>query len=129
LRDLKGESMDKDKVVTWARTAIIASVGGGFAAMFTAAMDPAKYTFPKDFGTGKLWPYFFQGAGLVFIGMVLKSPFGQHVVGAFKQSQEQMKESQADIAQTKAELRGAATPEAVQPEASTTTTVKPKSSK
>jgi len=95
-------------IKSWAKTAIIASLGGGFASMFTAAMDPAKYSFPKDFGSGKLWPFFFQGAGLVFVGMILKSPFGQHMMSSFRQSQAQMKEDREAIDTVKQELKGVA---------------------
>jgi hypothetical protein len=99
-----------EKVLKWSKTTIIAALGGGFAAAFTAAMDPSKYRFPNDLGSGKLWPYFFQGAGLIFVGLILKSPFGQKVLADFKQARSEMAESQADIAQAKAELKGQAQP-------------------
>jgi hypothetical protein len=112
--------MDKEAMVKWSKTTIIAALGGGFASVFAAAMDPAKYRFPQDFGTGKMWPFFFQGAGLMFVGLILKSPLGQEVMSSFKQSQQQLKDAQADIAQTKADLKAGAVTEV------STTTVKVK---
>jgi hypothetical protein len=96
---------NKDAIVKWTKTAVIASLGGGVAAAFTAAMDPSKYRFPNDFGSGKLWPFFFQGAGLIFVGLLLKSPFGKEVMGSIQKAKEDTAESQAAIQKTKDDLR------------------------
>jgi hypothetical protein len=101
---------NKDAVVKWAKTAVIASLGGGFAAAFTAAMDPSKYRFPNDLGSGKLWPIFFQGAGLIFVGLLLKSPLGKQVMGAVQDAKAQATDSQAAIEQAKADLKAPGTP-------------------
>jgi hypothetical protein len=91
----------------WTISAVVASVGGGIAGAAAAAFDPTKYKFPHDFGTGKLFPYFFTGAGLTFMGMLLHSPLGQKVMGAYKATQEQLAQSQLDLAQAKSELKSA----------------------
>jgi hypothetical protein len=94
----------------WVKTAVIAGVGGGIAGAFAAAMNPAEYQFPHDFGSGKLWKFFGQGFFLTFGALVLKSPFGQKIVGSFKDAQAELKESQTAIADAKADLKGSTTP-------------------
>jgi hypothetical protein len=91
----------------WVISAIVASVGGGIAGAAAAAFDPTKYRFPHDFGTGKLIPYFFTGAGLTLGGMVLHSPLGQKLMGSYKATQEQIAQSQKDLEQAKAEFKSA----------------------
>lgn len=93
----------------WIKTSIIATVGGGIAGAFAAAMDPSKYRFPHDFGSGKLWEFFFEGAVTVGAATLIKSPFGQGVLAAFKDSQKQLKEGKDDIAKTKADIKATTT--------------------
>lgn len=92
----------------WIVTTLVAMLGGGFAAGFTAMMDPSKYKFPQDLGSGKLWPYVFMGWGLTFAGVLIHSPLGQKVVAFTKQSQEQLEQSQKDLNQAKADLKASA---------------------
>jgi len=102
--------MEKQAVIKWAKTTGIAAVGGGIAGALTAAVDPSKYHFPHDLGSGKLFVYFFEGFGLTFGGMLLKSPLGQQVMGAYKDSQQQLQASKADLAAAKTELKAAGLP-------------------
>jgi hypothetical protein len=88
----------------WIIAAVGSALGGGITGAITAAMDPGKYRFPQDFGTGKLWPFFFTGASLVLAGMVLRSPWGQKVMGGYKETQAQLAASQKDLEQAKADL-------------------------
>lgn len=62
---------------SWIKSVVVPIIGGGLAGAFTAALDPSKYHFPHDFGSGKLWEYFFMGAVLTASGMLAKSQFGQ----------------------------------------------------
>jgi hypothetical protein len=105
-----GLTVNKDAVIKWLKTAVIAALGGGIAAIVATAADPAKYHFPRDLGSGKMWPYFLQGIALTFGAMLLKSPLGQKVVEAMKDSQAQLKQSQADLAQAKDDLKTGTTP-------------------
>jgi hypothetical protein len=89
----------------WIKTTLIAMLGGGVAGAFAAAMDPSKYHFPKDFGSGKLWEYFAEGAITVGVALVIKSPFGQSMMTAFKDSQQQLKQSKEDVEQTKESIK------------------------
>jgi hypothetical protein len=94
----------------WIKALVIGGVGGGIAGAFAAAMDPAKYQFPRDFGSGKLWKFFFQGALMTVGALSLKSPWGRQVVGSFKSTQAELQESQDTIAETKADLKSAVQP-------------------
>jgi hypothetical protein len=96
--------MDIQAGIRWLKTAIIASVGGGITASVAAACDPSKYRFPQDLGSGKLWPFFLSGAGLMFVGMLIKSPLGQQVMASYTDAKKQMAENQAAIDQAKANL-------------------------
>jgi hypothetical protein len=93
------------KVLHWVSSTVIAMLGGGAAAGFTAAIDPSKYNFPKDLGSGKLWPYVFMGWGLTFAGILVHSPIGQKVIAFSKQSQEQLEQTQKDLDKAKAALQ------------------------
>jgi len=84
---------------------LVAAVGGGIASAVAAFADPDKYSFPKDLGSGKLWPFFFQGAGLAVGALLLKSPMGQKLIGAFKSSQQQAQEDKAALESAKQELK------------------------
>lgn len=97
--------MDKEAVMKWFRTAAIAAVGGGIAASVAAAFDPQKYNLAHDFGSGKLWTFFFQGAGLTFGALLLKSPLGQKAMKAYRDTQEELKQNQADFEKAKTELK------------------------
>jgi hypothetical protein len=97
--------MDMQGVVKWLKTAGLAAGGGGVAGAFAAAMDPSKYVFPHDFGSGKLWKYFFMGAALTFGGLLIKSPLGQSMMSAYKQSQADLEASKRTVAETKAALK------------------------
>jgi hypothetical protein len=95
-----------DKAKHWVITTAVAMLGGGFAAGFTAMMDPSKYSFPKDLGTGKLWPYVFMGWGLTFAGVLIHSPIGQKVIAITKQSKAQLEQTQQELNQAKDSLKG-----------------------
>jgi hypothetical protein len=97
---------DKDAVVKWVRTAVIAGLGGGIAAIVATAADPQKYRFPQDLGTGKMWPYFLQGVALTLGAMLLKSPLGKQVMGAMRDAKAQTTDSQAVIDKAKSDLLG-----------------------
>jgi hypothetical protein len=92
-------------VKKWFRTSVLAGLGGGIAGAFAAATDATKYNFPHDLGSGKLWKFFFMGAAITFGGLLIKSPFGQQMMGAYKQSQEDLAASQAALEETKAALK------------------------
>ena len=77
--------------------------------MVAASQDPSKYKFPQDFGSGKLWPFFFQGAILTFGAMLLKSPIGKKVMSSVKEGKENLEESKQVIADTKASLKDSKT--------------------
>jgi hypothetical protein len=94
-----------EKAKKWIIAAVSASVGGGIAGAVTAAMDPTKYHFPHDFGSGKLWKYFLMGAGLTFGGMLLHSPLGQKLIGSYKTTQEQLAADQAKLQQSKVNIQ------------------------
>lgn len=96
----------------WLYSTLLAVLGGGIAGAFSAAMDPTKYTFPHDFGSGKLWKFFFMGGALTLAGMALHSPLGQRLMAGFKESQAQLQQSQNEIAQTKSDLQAGAKPPA-----------------
>jgi hypothetical protein len=89
----------------WIKTVLIASLGGGIAGAFAAAMDPSKYRFPQEFGSGKLWEFFLEGALTVGAATAIKSPFGQKMLSSFKDSQQQLKDGKETVAQTKADLK------------------------
>jgi hypothetical protein len=76
--------MDTRASLKWIKTSLLAAVGGGIAAMTAAAMDPTKYQFPRDFGTGKLWPYFFSGMIVTF------GALSKHSIDEYRKSQEQL---------------------------------------
>lgn len=91
----------------WLKTTAIAVIGGGLAAATTMALDPTRYHFPHDIGSGKLLIQFFSGAGITFLALLLKSPLGQQVMASYKETQIQMKGDQALITESKTELRSA----------------------
>jgi hypothetical protein len=95
-----------EKAKHWIITTVVAMLGGGAAAGFTAAMDPSKYDIRHDFGSGKLWPFVFMGWGLTFAGILIHSPLGQKVIAITKQSKAQLEQTQKDLDQAKADLRG-----------------------
>lgn len=94
-----------EDVKKWVTTTVIAMLGGGAAAAFAAMTDPAKYQFPQDFGSGKLWKYVFMGWGLTFAGILIKSPVGQKVIAITNQSKEQLAQTQKELDQAKANLK------------------------
>jgi hypothetical protein len=83
-----------DNLKKWLKTTLMAVVGGGVAAAVTAAFDPQKYNIAHDLGSGKLWLYFFEGAGVTFIALLMKSPLGQQVMTAYKDSQASVQQSE-----------------------------------
>jgi hypothetical protein len=97
--------MDKQKTIAWIRTSIVSAVGGGIMGAIAAACDPTKYRFPQDLGSGKLWPFFLAGAGTMFAGSLLRSPLGQQFMGSFKDMQDQLAQSKADLAKAKEDLK------------------------
>jgi len=101
--------MDFVAIRKWVVGATGSALGGGIAGAAAAAFDPAKYRFPQDFGTGKLLPYFFTGAGLTLGGMLLHSPLGQKIMGTFKATQQQLADTQKELQQAKAELKAVET--------------------
>jgi hypothetical protein len=76
---------------------LLAALGGGIAGAFSAAMNPAVYSFPKDFGSGKLWKFFFMGAGLTISGMVLHSPLGQKIMAQVQQSHDAVEQAKTQL--------------------------------
>jgi hypothetical protein len=58
----------------WAKTLVIGGIGGGITGAFHAGMNKDLYSFPHDFGSGKLWKYFAHGALLTIGALCLKSP-------------------------------------------------------
>lgn len=94
----------------WLKTAVIAGVGGGIAGACSAAINPELYRFPQDFGSGKLWKYFFSGAAITLGALLLKSPLGQKLVGEYKETQASLQQSQATLQQAKSELKDATPP-------------------
>lgn len=97
--------METQNAIKWLKTSGLAAVGGGIAGAFAAAMDPTKYHFPHDIGSGKLWKFFFMGAGLTFGSLLLRSPLGQQAMSAYRDSQQQAAEDKAAIEKLKGELR------------------------
>jgi hypothetical protein len=97
--------MDVNKVKETGIKAVLACLAGGGASGIAAAMDPSKYHFPQDFGSGKLWPFFFGGVGATALGMFLQSTFGKNLMAALKMSQANLAQNQAAIAQTKQEVK------------------------
>jgi hypothetical protein len=94
----------------WVKTGVVTALGGGIAGIFSAAMDPAKYQFPQDLGSGKMWKYCFMGMALTLGGMLLKSPIGQKTLTAFKDSQQQLQQAKEDIEKVQAELKESTKP-------------------
>jgi hypothetical protein len=97
--------MSWEKIKHWIVTTAVAMLGGGFAAGFTAMLDPTKYKFPQDLGSGKLWKYVFMGWALTFGGILLHSPLGQKVIAFNKQNKEQLEQTQKELDQAKKELK------------------------
>ena len=95
---------DLSQLKKWTITLVGSAIGGGIAGAFAAAMDPTKYQFPHDFGSGKLWKYFGMGAALTLGGAALRSSWGQKIMGSFTASQAQLAQSQKDLEQAKADL-------------------------
>lgn len=95
-----------DKVKSWLKMLVIAAFGGGIAGSVAALSDPAKYTFPRDLGSGKMWPFFLSGAGTAVGAMLLKSPLGIRIMDAVKQSKQDLQDSKAVLDQTKRDLKG-----------------------
>lgn len=89
----------------WVRTAIISCLGGGIAGAFAAAMDPTKYDLSHDIGSGKLWKFFGLGALLTLGALLLKSPLGQQVMSAYKDSRAQLEQNKADLEAVKNALK------------------------
>lgn len=94
----------------WIKTTLVSIFGGGIAGSVAALSDPAKYRFPQDLGTGKMWPFFLSGAGMTLGAMLLKSPLGQQVVGALKDSQQQLAEGKQAVEDAKADVKAGVTP-------------------
>ncbi len=88
----------------WLKTTILAGLGGGIAAMFAAANDPTKYVFPRDFGSGKLWPFFFQGAAITIGALLIKSPLGQKMMTEIKASDKQIRDAEDKLQKDREEL-------------------------
>jgi hypothetical protein len=88
----------------WILTTIITMLGGGFAAAVPVMTDPAKYKFPQDIGSGKLWPYIFTGWALTLGGILIHSPLGQKAITFANQSKAQLAQSQKDLDQAKSDL-------------------------
>lgn len=89
----------------WLKTTLIACLGGGCTAALAAAFDPQKYNWRHDIGSGKLWEFFAEGALLMFAGLLIRSPLGQQVLSAYKQSQVGLEDSKSLIESTKAEIK------------------------
>lgn len=77
----------------WLKTIIVGGVGGGIAGSVAALADPTKYVFPRDLFSGKMWPFFLQGAALTIGALFLKSPLGVSLVDQFKEHRELIDET------------------------------------
>lgn len=110
-----------EKTIKWLKTTLIAVIGGGLAAALAAAFDPQKYNIAHDFGSGKLWDFFLEGAGMTFVALLIKSPFGQQTLGAFKDTQTQLQANRDLLQDTKADLKASVAPPPVPPAASPVT--------
>jgi hypothetical protein len=86
-----------DNLKKWLKTTGMAVVGGGIASTLTAMFDPQKYNIVHDFGSGKLWVYFFEGAGVTFLALLVKSPLGQQVITAYEDSQKSVEQAKAEL--------------------------------
>lgn len=95
----------RQDVIKWTETVLIGGLGGGIASSIAALADPSKYSFPKDLGTGKMWPFFLSGSAMTIGALLLKSPLGSKVVAQIKDSQSQLQESKQTIQQTKSDLK------------------------
>jgi hypothetical protein len=89
--------MDTQAMKKWAKTALIAAVGGGMTAALAAAFDPAKYDIRHDLGSGKLWDFFFEGSAVALGAMLIKSPWGRQAMSAYTESQSQAKQDKAEL--------------------------------
>ena len=89
--------MDWVKIKRWIITTGGIVLGGGIAGAFTAALDPTKYRFPHDFGSGKLWEYFGEGCALTFGGCILNSPWGRRIMSGFQQTQKEIQEAKDNL--------------------------------
>jgi hypothetical protein len=101
---VKEKAMDKQKLVTWLKTTGLAVVGGGIAAVVTTLSEP-EYHFPQELVSGKLFIHFLGGAAVTFAALLLKSPLGQQTMAAYKDSQAQLAQSKADLAAAKEALK------------------------
>lgn len=94
--------MDTRASIKWIKTSALAALGGGIAAVIATAMDPTKYRFPRDFGTGKLWPYFFSGAGVT---LLVRSPLGRWAMSAYRETQAQLEADREALEKLKAQAK------------------------
>jgi len=97
--------MDTQGAIKWLKTAVIAALGGGVAGSVAALSDPAKYRFPQDLGTGKMWPFFLTGAAVTFGALLVRSPLGQQTLKAYRDTQVQSKADQEELEKLKTELK------------------------
>ena len=97
--------MNLPKINPWLKTTLVATLGGGIAGATAALMDPTKYSFPHDLGSGKLWKFFIQGALMVGGATLIKSPLGQKVIAEYKESQQTLKDGEQTIIETKTLLK------------------------
>lgn len=97
--------MNRAEAIKWIRTAAISSVSGGVMAAIAAACDPTKYSFPRDLGSGKLWPFFLAGAGAMFAGALLRSPLGQSAMQSYQDARAELEHAKQDIDKAKAALK------------------------
>lgn len=96
--------MDTSGAKKWLKTSGLAALGGGIAAVVATAMDPSKYQFPRDFGTGKMWPYFFSGMGVTFAALLMKSPLGQKAMKEYQDSQAQLAADREELERIKSRI-------------------------
>lgn len=92
----------------WVKTVVVAAIGGGVPAGFTAVMDPQK--FGIHFGNGRLLLIMLQGAAVAVGALWLRSPQGQQIMGAFKQGQQQGANDLAMLQKAKSDLQGTPAP-------------------
>lgn len=97
---------EMEKLKKWVISTGVAVLGGAIAGAFAAMMDPVKYSITQDLFSGKLWKYFFMGAALTLGGILLHSPLGQKMISITKQSKEQLEQTQKELNQAKADLKG-----------------------
>jgi hypothetical protein len=72
----------------WLRTVLLGLAGGAAAGGYTILIEPGFYHFPRDFGSGKLWEFFWGGFLLTVGGILVESPLGKRLMHPFEAGKE-----------------------------------------